>query len=80
MSPVRKILPDTPPPESKGNRPLKFLFENEPDSLICCHLFENESGRDLLQKLGEDDFAKEHIAPEGGVCRAFKTNSYCNAK
>ncbi|QTA83613.1 Uncharacterized protein dnl_60260 [Desulfonema limicola] len=61
MKPVREILPDAPPLESKGDRPLKFVFENELDSLIYYHLFENESGRDLLQKLREDDFAKEHI-------------------
>ena len=70
MKPVREILPDTPPLGSKGDRPLKFLFENELASLIYYHLFENESGRDLLQKLGEDDFAKEHITPEGGISRS----------
>lgn len=70
MKPVRKILPDAPPLESRGHRPLKFVFENELDSLIYYHLFENESGRDLLQKLREDDFAKEHIAPEGGISRS----------
>ena len=70
MKPVRKIPPDAPPLESRGHRPLKFVFENELDSLIYYHLFENESGRDLLQKLREDDFAKEHIAPEGGIGRS----------
>lgn len=70
MKPVREILPDAPPLESKGDRPLKFVFENELDSLIYYHLFENESGRDLLQKLREDDFAKEHIAPEDGISRS----------
>lgn len=70
MKPVQEILPDVPPLESKGDRPLKFVFENELNSLIYYHLFENESGRDLLQKLREDDFAKEHIAPEGGISRS----------
>jgi hypothetical protein len=70
MKPVHEILPNTPPLGSKGDRPLKFLFENQLDSLIYYHLFENESGRDLLQKLREDDFAKEHIAPEGGISRS----------
>ena len=70
MKPVRQILPDTPKLESRGNRPLKLLFENQPDSLIYYHLFENESGRDLIQRLAEDDFAKEHIAPEGGISRS----------
>jgi hypothetical protein len=67
MKPVYEILPDTPPLESKGDRPLKFIFKNELDSLIYYHLFENESGRELLQKLREDNFAKEHISPEGGI-------------
>lgn len=70
MNPVRQILPDTPALESKGDRPLHFLFEDEPNSLIYYHLFGNESGRELLQKLREDDFAKEHIAPERGVSRS----------
>jgi len=70
MKPVRSILPDTPPLESKGDRPLRFLFEDELKALIYYHLFENESGRELLQKLREDDFAKEHIAPEGGISRS----------
>ena len=75
MKPVRSILPDTPPLESRGDRPLKLLFENQLNSLIYYHLFENESGRDLLQKLREDDFAKEHIAPVGGISRS----SFCEA-
>lgn len=70
MKPVHEILPNTPPLGSKGDRPLKFTFENELGSLIYYHLFENESGRELLQKLREDDFAKEHIAPEGGISRS----------
>lgn len=70
MKPLHEILPDTPPLGSKGDRPLKFTFKNELGSLIYYHLFENESGRELLQKLREDDFAKEHIAPEGGISRS----------
>lgn len=70
MKPVREILPNALPLKSKGDRPLKFAFENELGSLIYYHLFENESGRDLLQKLKEDNFAKEHIAPEGGISRS----------
>jgi hypothetical protein len=70
MKPVRSILPDTPPLESRGDRPLKFIFENQLNCLIYYHLFENESGRDLLQKLRNDDFAKQHIAPEEGISRS----------
>jgi len=70
MKPVCQILPDTPALRSRGDRPLKSLFENQLNSLIYYHLFEHESGRDLLQTLREDDFAKEHIAPEGGISRS----------
>jgi len=70
MKQVREILPDAPRLGSKGDRPSEFTFENELGSLIYYHLFENESGRDLLQKLREDNFAKEHIASEGGISRS----------
>ncbi|MDM8540297.1 hypothetical protein QUF90_04350 [Desulfococcaceae bacterium HSG9] len=70
MKPVCQIPPDTPALRSRGDRPLKQLFENQPDSLIYYHLFEHESGRDLLQTLREDDFAKVHIAPAGGIGRS----------
>ena len=70
MKPVLQILPDTPALESRGDRPLKLLFDNQLKSLIYYHLFEHESGRDLLQKLREDGFAKEHVAPRGGISRS----------
>jgi len=36
MKPVHEILPNIPALESEGDRPLKFLFENQLDSLISC--------------------------------------------
>jgi hypothetical protein len=37
---------------------------------IFFHLQEHESARDLVQYLKEDDFAKECIAPDGGISRS----------
>ncbi len=70
MKPVRDILPDTPILGSRGDRPLKLTFENQLGCLIYHHLSEAGSARDLIQKLREDNFAKEHIAPEGGISRS----------
>ncbi len=69
MKPVRAILPDTPALASRGDRPLKLTSEHQMNALIYYHLFEHESARDLIQNLREDDFAREHIAPEGGISR-----------
>ena len=65
--PVRKILPDTPVLESRGDRPLKMTFEDELKALIFFHLEEHVSGRHLVQVLNEDDFARENIAPKDGI-------------
>lgn len=70
MKPIQTILPDTPSLKSRGDRPLKLTFENQLNCLVYYHLFEPESARDLIQKLREDDFAKEHIAPEEGISRS----------
>ena len=65
--PVRKILPDVPVLESRGDRPLKMTFEDELKALIFFHLEEHVSGRHLVQVLNEDDFARENIAPNDGI-------------
>lgn len=75
MDPINRILPDTPDLISRGDRPLKLTFEYELKVLINYHLWENESARDLIQHLKEDDFAKEHIAPPGSISRS----SFCEA-
>lgn len=53
--------------ESRGNRPLQMSFEEHLRALVFFHLEEHTSAQHLLQTLKEDDFAKEHIAPEGGI-------------
>ncbi len=45
-------------------------FEDQLHALIFFHLQEHESARDLVQYLEEDDFAKECIAPDGGISRS----------
>jgi hypothetical protein len=49
---------------------MTFSFEYHLKALIYLHLQEYESGRELLQVLEEDEFAKEYIAPPDGVGRS----------
>jgi hypothetical protein len=65
--PVKKKLPDTPPLESQGDRPLQMNFEQQLKALVYYHLEEHRSGRHLLQILQEDEFAKNEIAPPEGI-------------
>ena len=65
--PINKMSPEIPQLSSRGDRPLQMEFEDELKSLVYFHLEEHQSGRHLLQVLKEDDFAKEHIAPEAGI-------------
>jgi len=68
--PVKKMLPETPVLESRGDRPLKMTFEDELKALIFFHLEEHVSARHLIQVLKEDDFARENIAPKDGIGRS----------
>lgn len=70
VKPVTDALPLINPLKSRSNRPLTFTFEHQLNSLIWFHLHEHESGRDLLQVLEQDDFARSHIAPPEGVSRS----------
>jgi hypothetical protein len=65
--PTTKILPHTPTLKARGDRPLQMDFEDQLKALIFFHLEEHTSGRELLQFLEEDDFAREHVAPEKGI-------------
>jgi len=67
--PLKKILEKAPPLESRCNRPLQMDFNDQLNALIFFHLEEHTSGRHLLQDLKEDDFAREHIAPEKGISK-----------
>lgn len=66
-TPVHIALQSVPPLLARGNRKLKMTFEDQLNGLILYHLEEYDSGRHLLQVLKEDRFAKQHIAPKGGI-------------
>lgn len=67
MKPLRKILKNSPVLASNGDRPLKMTFEDQLNALVYFHLEEHDSGRDLLQALEENDFARQEVAPQGGI-------------
>ena len=52
---------------SGSNRDLKMTFEDQLNVMVYFHLKDFNSGRHLLQDLQEDEFAKEFIAPSGGI-------------
>lgn len=65
--PLQSLVPGSPALEARGNRPLQMTFEDQLKALIFFHLEEHVSGRQLLQFLEEDDFARECIAPGDGI-------------
>ena len=65
--PLRAILPEAPPLESGSNRPLQLDFEHQLKTLIFFHLEEHDSAQHLLQVLEEDEYARNTIAPRGGI-------------
>jgi hypothetical protein len=67
FQPLKKILPETPALQSRGDRPLQMNFEDQLKALIFFHLEEHVSARHLIQVLKEDDFARVNIAPEDGI-------------
>ena len=70
MEPAEKILVTTPPLRSKSNKPLAMTTDDILNILVYYHLNEFSSGRELLQHLEEDEYAKQLIAPAGGVKRS----------
>ncbi|SMD15211.1 hypothetical protein SAMN02746065_1643, partial [Desulfocicer vacuolatum DSM 3385] len=75
LLPLQTILLTTPALNSRGYRPLKMTFEDQLNALLFYHLQEHESARDLVQCMKEDDFAKNNIAPDGGI----SLSSFCEA-
>ena len=65
--PVENIIPEIPLLESRGDRPLKMTFDDQLKMLVFYHLEEHVSARHMLQVLEQDDFARENIAPQGGI-------------
>jgi len=73
--PLKKILADITPEESRGNRPFQMTMEQFLDILIYHHLTTPESGRHLIQELKQDFFARRTIAPPEGINKS----SFCEA-
>lgn len=65
--PITTILPNTPELLSRGNRPLQMDFEHHLKILVYYHLKEHISAQELIQELKENNFAKQYIAPPGGI-------------
>lgn len=68
--PLNHVLPNTPRLDSRGNRPLQMTFEDQLNALIFFHLEEHTSARHLIQTLQGDDFARNNIAPDDGICKS----------
>jgi hypothetical protein len=67
LKPALEAMNDMHELKSRGNRKLKMSFEDQLRALVFFHLEEHTSAQHLLQTLKEDDFAREHIAPEDGI-------------
>lgn len=70
VKPIANALVGVKPLAPRGNRPLQMDFEQQLRALVYFHLEEHTSGRQLVQALKEDDFARNHIAPPEGVSRS----------
>lgn len=67
FDPVQKYLSEITPLTSRGDRPLQLSFEHQLKALIYFHLQEFSSGRELVQALEQDRFAKSYVAPPKGI-------------
>ena len=70
IKPLKSVLPYVPELLPQGDRPFKMNFEDQLHALIYFHLQEHHSARHLIQDLKENDFARECIAPDGGISRS----------
>ena len=70
QAPLLRLLPFTPELSSRGDRPLKMTFKDQVSALVYFHLQEHKLSRHLIQDLKENDFAKDNIAPDGGISRS----------
>jgi hypothetical protein len=73
--PVQRAMVGMSPLEAQGHRPLKMTFDDQLKALVFFHLEEHISAQHLLQVLEEDQFARDHIAPEEGI----KKSSFAEA-
>lgn len=69
LKPLQPILLTTPPLVSRSNKPLAMNTEELLNILTYYHLQDFSSGRELIQALQEDNYAKQ-FAPENGIKRS----------
>lgn len=67
LDPVKTLWSPVAPLTSRGYRPLQLTFDDQLKALVYFHLQDFSSGRELIQALEEDNFAKECVAPPKGV-------------
>ncbi|TKB23051.1 IS4 family transposase [Desulfopila sp. IMCC35006] len=67
QKPLKSILPKVPPLRSRSNKPLAMNTEELINILTYYHLQEFSSGSELIQALQEDDYARQFVAPAGGI-------------
>jgi hypothetical protein len=66
FAPCSSWTPEVPL-ASKGYRPLQLTFDDQLKALVYFHLEEFSSGRELLQALEQNNFAKDYVAPTEGI-------------
>ena len=66
MAPTKSITITTPPLRSRSSKPLAMNTEELFNVLTYYHL-QDFPGRELLQALQQDAYAKHLIAPAGGI-------------
>ncbi len=67
LKPLAQVLTKVPPLRSRSNKPLAMNTEELLNILTYYHLQEFTSGTELVQTLQEDDYAREFVAPAGGI-------------
>jgi len=67
LKPLKHILTKVPPLKSRSNKPLAMNTEELINILTYYHLQEFSSGSELIQALQEDDYARQFVAPAGGI-------------
>jgi hypothetical protein len=67
LDPIWRLWKPVTPLTSRGHRPLQLSFDDQLKALVYFHLQEFSSGRELIQALEQESFAKECVAPPKGV-------------
>ncbi len=67
LKPLKSLLTKIPPLRSRSNKPLAMNTEELINILTYYHLQEFSSGSELIQALQEDDYARNFVAPAGGI-------------